>query len=219
MKFTKTHENLLIILIIALSFFFWESLLLFPVKLVSVILHEFAHVIAILCTGGTLLSVEITPNLGGLTSSKNTNELIVLLCGYPGSVLFGIVTYFFAARQKYARYYLIAAGLLFLLFGLICIKNEFGIISSVIISAVFLSLLMIRNQTVLSIILKTIALLNISYVINDIIYDTYLTTNLGSDAVRLEQLTGITDWVWGTIWIFIAVCALLLMIRNLIKRK
>jgi hypothetical protein len=219
MKLTKTHENIFILLLIFATFFFWQSVILFPFKLLSVIFHEFAHVVGVYCSGGYIISVQITNDLGGITSSKNANELSVLLCGYPGSAIFGVLTYIFAVKQKYVKYYLVAISLIFLSFALFFVKNEFGIISSVIISAFFACLLFIKNQTVLGIILKIIALLNIAYVINDVIYDTYLTTNLYSDAVRLEQLTGVNDWLWGTIWIAIALCSMFFIVRNMLRTK
>jgi hypothetical protein len=215
MKFTKTHENLIILLLITVSFFFWHSVILFPIKLVSVIFHEFSHTIGVFCSGGYLLSVQITNDLGGITNSKNANEVIVLLCGYTGSVIFGILTYIFAIKQKYAKFYLTAVALIFLSFAIFFIKNNFGIISSIAIALFFICLLLIKNRQVFGIILKIIALLNISYVINDVIYDTFLTTNLYSDAVRLEQLTGANDWVWGAIWILFALCVLFFIVRNM----
>lgn len=219
MKFTKTHENLLIITVIIIAFFFWNSIFIFPIKLITVILHEFSHVLAILITGGKVISVEITNNLGGVTRSENSNEIVVLCCGYLGSIIFGCLTYLFAHKQKLSVGFLSFISLAIFVFGIILINNDFGKISSLAIAAVFIGMIFIKNQTVLSIILKTIALINISYVINDVIYDTFLTTNIYSDAVRLEQLTGLNDWLWGCIWLLIASAALYFILHHMLKMK
>jgi MFS-type transporter involved in bile tolerance (Atg22 family) len=103
------------------------------------------------------------------------------------------------------------------MFGLVLIKNDFGRISAIIIAVVFLGLFFIKKQTALSIVLKIIALIHISYVINDVIYDTFLTTSIYSDAVRLEQLTGLSDWVWGGIWLLMAAIALYFILHHMLK--
>ncbi|MBA4318022.1 MAG: hypothetical protein C0412_06445 [Flavobacterium sp.] len=219
MKFTKTHENLIIISIIIIAFFFWHSIFVFPIKLITVIFHEFSHVLAILISGGTVISVEITNDLGGITKSVNTNETVVLCCGYLGSVILGISIYLFSHKQKQSRIFLSFISLIIFLFGLIAVKNDFGKFSSVAISFVFLAMILIMNPKLFSIILKTIALINISYVINDVIYDTFLQTSFFSDAVRLEQLTGINDWIWGAGWLLVAAAAMYFIVRHMLKLK
>ncbi len=219
MNFTKTHENIVIIIVIAAAFFLWNSIILFPLKLIPVIFHEMAHVIAALATGGYQISVQITNDLGGITSSKASNEIVVLTAGYAGSVIFGSAIYYSALKPKILRPASAAISVLFLAFGLIFIKNEFGIIASLSIALFFGAIFFIKNQTVLTLILKIIALINISYVINDVIYDTFLSTNIYSDAVRLEQITGFNDWLWGALWIAVALIALLLIMKNMLNYR
>ncbi len=219
MKFSKTHENLIIISIIIAAFFFWHSIFVFPVKLITVIFHEFSHVIAILISGGSVLSVEITNDLGGITKSVNTNEIAVLCSGYLGSVLFGVSFYLFSHKQKQSRGFLSFISIIIFLFGLMAIKNDFGRIFSFVFSLLFIGMIFIKNPIVLSIILKIIALINISYVINDVIYDTFLTSGIYSDAVRLEQITEINDWIWGSIWLLLSAIAMFFIVRHMLRLK
>lgn len=219
MNFTRTHENIIIILSIIISFIFWNSLVLFPVKLIAVVFHELTHAITALVTGGIIDSVTITPDLGGITSIRNVNEIPILIAGYPGSLLLGIVLYLSLKKEKIIPYVLGFVSLLYLLFPIFFIKNQFGIFSAIGIAVFFGALIFLKQRVILSIILKVLSIICISYVINDVIYDTFLTTNLYSDAVRLEQLTGINDYLWGSLWIFLAASAMTMIVWNMFRLK
>jgi len=219
MKLTKTHESLILLIILGLSFIFWNSIVLLPFKLLSVIFHESSHIIAAYCTGGSVASVEITEKLGGITNISKGNEVIVLVSGYTGSILWGLIIYLFSLNKKSARYILASISIFFILFGLIFIRNNFGIAAAVILSLTFAGCAFITNKPALSIILKSVSLLNIFYVIYDVIYDTFFTTNLYSDAARLEQITGTNAELWGIGWVFVAVCVVLLISKDIFNLK
>ncbi len=219
MNFTKTHENIIIILVIIASFIFWNSLVLFPVKLIAVVFHEMTHVITALITGGIVEAVTITTDLGGVTTLRNANEIPVLAAGYPGSLILGIILYLSLKKEKLTPFILGFISLLYILFPIFFIKNQFGIFSSLGIALFFGALIFLKQKSILSITLKVLSLLSISYVINDVIYDTFLTSSLYSDAVRLEQLTGINDYLWGSLWILLAVTALTIIIWNMFRLR
>ena len=219
MNFTKTHENIIIILVIIASFIFWNSLVLFPVKLIAVVFHEMTHVITALITGGAVEAVTISPDLGGVTTVKNANEIPILAAGYPGSMILGIILYLSLKKDRLTPYLMGFLSLLYTLFPLFFIKNQFGIFSSIGIALFFGALIFLKQKTLLSITLKVLSLLCISYVINDVIYDTFLTSSLYSDAVRLEQLTGMNDYLWGSIWILLAAAALTMIIWNMFRLR
>lgn len=219
MKFSKTHETIIIILIVIAAFIFWDSLFLFPIKLVSVIFHELSHALVGFISGGSITSVEITNNLGGITSCSGTNEVAVLISGYTGSLLLGIILYFTSCNEKAPILVLPLTSLLYLGFGVFFIKNSFGIISAIIISLCIFALLFIKRKEFTSLILKILSLLLISYVINDVLRDTFVNPNLYSDAVRLEQLTGVNDWIWGAGWLAAAVISLTLIIWKIFRLK
>jgi len=219
MKISKNLEIFLIALILIAAFIFWDSFILFPVKLFAVIFHELSHVIVSLFTGGSIKSVEILNSLGGITSGTQSNEVAVLLTGYPGSLILGIVLYLSAKHEKAPLFILPFISLLYFLFGIFYVKNSFGIITSVAIALFFALLILVKNKSILHLILKTLSLLSIVYVINDIIRDTFMTTNLYSDAVRLEQVTGVSDKIWGAGWLVLALTALVFISINMLKKK
>jgi len=217
MKFSKIHESLIVLCVIFLVFLFWNSPIVYPVKLLSIYFHEMSHSIVTLITGGKVTYVGITSNLGGITNSQGASDSAVLISGYLGSTIFGILTYLFSSKRDFSRVYLVFLSILFLAFSTFMVKNSYGVVAGVIIAVIFFALVFIKNQIFLSILLKIIALINMAYVINDVIHDTFVTVNIYSDAARLEQLTGYSDNIWGILWIAVAVIAFIIILWDLLR--
>ena len=67
---------------------------LYPFKLVTIAFHEFGHAAAALCTCGTVESIQVDPDLGGVTLMRGGIGWITLPAGYLGSSLFGAAMIF-----------------------------------------------------------------------------------------------------------------------------
>lgn len=73
------------------NFFLWNSLLLKPMKLIAVFVHEFSHATACWITGGKVDAIEVYNNEGGVTKYHGGKRCIVIPAGYLGCAFWGMV--------------------------------------------------------------------------------------------------------------------------------
>src|SRR4051794_27807373 len=95
----------------ALGLFLWRHPVLFPFKLLVVLMHETGHAVASLLVGGSVSSIIVMPNEGGLTQSlipaTLVRRIIVSSGGYVGSTISGCVLLFVAGRAREAKWPLV----------------------------------------------------------------------------------------------------------------
>ena len=75
------------------NFFLWNNLVLRPMKLIAIFVHEMSHALACWLTGGKVLNnrIEVYEGDGGVTRYEGGNAYIVLSAGYIGSAFFGMI--------------------------------------------------------------------------------------------------------------------------------
>jgi len=75
------------------NFFLWNNLLLRPIKLIAIFVHEMSHALACWLTGGTVLNnrIEVKERDGGIIRYEGGNAYFVLAAGYIGSAFFGML--------------------------------------------------------------------------------------------------------------------------------
>lgn len=196
-----------LLLVMAPIVFFWNSLLLYPLKILVVFFHELSHGAAALLTGGRVIQIQLEGNESGRTFSQGGWPFVVVSAGYLGSLLFGGVILSLSTRKKLARglsailgIFLVGAALLwvrpFISFGFL-----FGLLTgiSLVLAGNYL------NETVNAFLLKTIGLTSCLYAVLDIKSDILDRPTACSDAYILAQKTGVPAIIWGTVWFAIAV--------------
>ena len=103
------------LILVLVSYFFWYSRVLYPIKLLTVLFHELSHGLAAILTGGKMLKIEISANEGGLCTTAGGIRWIVLSAGYLGSLLWGSALILLAAKTSYDRAIVqVLAGILIL---------------------------------------------------------------------------------------------------------
>jgi len=78
-------------LAIALMFVPFASVVTYPCNLFVTLVHESSHAFAALATGGSVVSITISPDTSGLTLTRGGSRFITLCAGYTGATLFGAV--------------------------------------------------------------------------------------------------------------------------------
>lgn len=75
------------------NFFLWNNLVLRPMKLIAIFVHEMSHALACWLTGGTVLNdrIEVYEGDGGITRYEGGNAYVVLSAGYIGSAFLGML--------------------------------------------------------------------------------------------------------------------------------
>lgn len=90
-----------------------------PVKLLAVTFHEFSHALAALVTGGRVFGFAIDPGGAGVTIGVGGVLPVILVAGYAGSALCGVLLYFVSVqwRANTALFTLVLLVLGSMLFG------------------------------------------------------------------------------------------------------
>ena len=84
----RGHWQLMVLTV--LVFALWQTPVALPLKILTVFLHEMAHALAVLLTGGSIESLTFNPQEGGQVISRGGNRFISLSAGYCGSLLIGV---------------------------------------------------------------------------------------------------------------------------------
>lgn len=73
------------------NFFLWNSLLLKPMRLIAVFVHEMSHATACWITGGKVHAIEVYNNEGGVTKYEGGKRCLIIPAGYLGCAFWGMV--------------------------------------------------------------------------------------------------------------------------------
>ncbi|GBD89583.1 hypothetical protein BMS3Abin04_00291 [bacterium BMS3Abin04] len=210
----KQIQELLITAGIAVfSIVFWDTFLIYPIKLFVVILHEMSHALAAFLTGGSIDYITISKRLGGATYTTGGNEFIIAFSGYLGSLAFGSVLFFASYNRKACIWICTIISFLLILF----ITNfERGNIT-ILASAVYAVLLYLSpryfNNTFHTYLVRTLGLISSMYVLVDIKDDLITFSNRVTDSQILENLTNIPAILWGILWFLISAITLFLIFK------
>lgn len=197
LKGKKYLEILILICTILVTYFFWDSFILYPIKLFVVLLHESTHAIAAVISGGIVREIKIDFNVGGTCVVKGGNQFAIAISGYLGSLLWGGLLFISAKKYNFSKYYcwFLSAGLLFLIIFLI--KDLFGFFFTLGFAIILVLSPVIFPFIVHSYLLKILGMISCLYTIIDIKEDLVTTEYHISDAQILSQVTSVPAVAWG----------------------
>jgi hypothetical protein len=210
------RDVLLIVGLGFLSVLLWNvpvvKLLFYPFRLLNVFVHELSHGFAAALSGGTFTRFEINPEISGVAYRYGGSHFIVAPAGYLGAALFGGVLILLTATSIPARAVLMGIGILLALACLIFLANCFGYVAGWGLSALLFYLgwqlddrgaatllLFLAVQMILASFESLLVLLSLSRT----------GRGKGSDAEKMEQLTGIPAASWALLWCMTAVAILI----------
>ena len=187
-------------------FFLWDTPVVYPVKIFVVFLHELSHGLAALVTGGEIVKIGLFSNEGGVAWTRGGNRFITLSAGYLGSLVFGGAIFLAAARTRADKVLSAVVGVLTIVITLFYVRNAFGIAFGIAFGLAMIAAAKWLKEAYNDVLLKVIGLTSCLYAILDIKSDI-LDRTVRSDAVMLQEITGIPSKVWGVLWIAIALAA------------
>lgn len=203
MTFFKRYIALILIFIVIS--FLWNTLVLYPLKIFVVFMHEVSHGLAAYLTGGSIVEIEINPQQGGHALTKGGNRFLILTAGYLGSLIWGGVILLMAARTHFDKAISVLIGIgmvgITIGFGSDTFTYLFGVGFGVVLIAFGLFLPEVANDWIL----RVIGITSCLYAILDIKSDVLDRSHLRSDARMLAELTGLPTIFWGVLWIIIAI--------------
>lgn len=194
---------LLLMLLVALVF--WDWAFMYPIKVFVVLLHEIGHGLAAVATGGEMIKIELSSDLGGVCWSRGGWRLVVLPAGYLGSMLFGGLILVSAARTRYDRQIAMGIGVMVVLITLLFVRTMFGVAFGLVFGALMVASGKYLPEEVNDLLLKFLGLTSSLYAIFDIKDDLISRTVPGSDAYAMSQELFLPPVFWGVLWIIIAV--------------
>ena len=185
--------------------FCWNWAFIYPIKVFVVLLHELGHGLAAELTGGDMVRIELSSNLGGVCWSSGGIRWIVLTAGYLGSMFFGGIILVAAAKSRRDKDISTFIGICVIALTLYAVRNLFGIGFGLLFGGAMIAAGYVLPEKLNDLLLKFIGLASCCYAIIDIKEDLISRTVPGSDAFKMAELSGIPPTVWGVIWIVIAI--------------
>ncbi len=206
----------------------WNTVVMYPLKIFVVFMHEVSHGLAAIVTGGEIVSLEVDKHQGGLAVTRGGSRFWILSAGYLGSLLLGGFILLLAAMTHYDKVIsvLIGMGMVVItigfaegdspsFFGIHFFKDGnfimygdppsftyfFGIGFGVVL--IFIGLFL--SEVVNDWLLRVIGLTSCLYAILDIKSDVLDRSELPSDARKLSEVTPLPTEFWGFLWIIIAI--------------
>lgn len=220
MKKSKKQKNIqlvVIILAILLSFFAWDTIVIYPVKLFVVLLHEISHGIAAVFTGGSIDSININEYLGGIAATHGGNEIIIISAGYLGSLFFGLLLFYSSYDKNVSLWFCTALSILLLIFAANFLTTSLGKTFAVAIAALLIISPRYFNEIIHQTWIRIIGILSSIYVLIDIKEDLLTKNGYQTDTVMLEAFTGIPSYITGIAWFTVTLIALFFIGKKLVN--
>lgn len=200
----------------------WIGPLAYPLRLFTTIVHELAHGLAALLSGGDFVAFRIAPDGSGLAYTRGGLRALIIPAGYLGTALIGALLVRLSRHLSAARWTLAAVGLLTslltaryalpvlfttdVLYGALTLLSGIGFGLGLVWAARRFSqhwthwlLTVLGSWLGLSSIEDLLTLLSISVAPFD--------PALRSDAMAMAEISGIPAVVWALLWLAIGVYA------------
>ena len=217
LKLTKVQKQSLefsVLAIISLiSFFFWDSFLIYPIKIFVVLTHEISHGLATILTGGKLQSILLTSTLGGASYTVGGNKFIIASAGYLGSLSFGAALFISGYNTSLRKVVGVIIAILLILFAANFISSSLGRILAVVFALLFIILPFYTDEIVNTYFFKIFGLISIFYVVIDIKEDLFSDIYRPSDAQFISEITSIPVMYWSIFWFLISITVIVFLIR------
>ena len=182
------------LILVILSYHFWYSSFIYPIKLLTVLFHELSHGLAAILTGGSMLKIEISANEGGLCTTAGGVRWIVLSAGYLGSLLWGSALILLAAKTDYDRQIVqVLAGILILV-TVIYVRTMVGFVFGILFGIGLILYAQYFTEFACDQLLRYLGLTSSLYVLLDIKSDLIDRNIPSSDAYRLGQMIFLPGW-------------------------
>jgi hypothetical protein len=197
---------------------FWDSALLWPIKIVVVFFHELSHAIAAWATGGSVVRIGLGMDQSGVTETIGGWRFVILNAGYVGSLLWGVGLLMASRRGGWARPALALLAGLVAIVALAFVRPliSFGFVFALLVAAALGLGSRRMSESLASTALQALGTFSVLYAFLDVRDDVLSYSGADrSDATMLADLTGIPAFVWGLGWMVAGIVTLWLARRRL----
>ncbi len=204
----KTVDRVWILAVLfAVTMALWDTPVVYPVKVLVVLFHEVSHGVAAVLTGGTVERITLSPQLGGLMTSRGGSPLVILPAGYLGSMACGACLVLLAAWSSWRRGVSVLLGAGLVLVTLLYVRSLFGLVSGLVFGGGLLLVGIRLSEAWNDVLLSFLGLTSMLYALLDIRDDLVRRTVPQSDAFQFSELVGLPPWFWGVVWGGVALVA------------
>ncbi|WGD34200.1 M50 family metallopeptidase [Olleya sp. YS] len=220
MKLTAGKQQILyLVILLTTTILFWNTLLIYPIKLFVVMLHEMSHGLMAMLFGGDIIEIHIDRRIGGYCMYTMRpsfwGSFMTSSAGYLGSLFWGSLILILAVKLEKDKYITLAIGVLLLILSYFVLQSGvwFGTFMTIGLGAFMLVAFRFFGPLFHDLWLKFIGIICCAYVILDIKGDLIDNSNIGSDADKIAELTGIPSVLVGITWLIIALITLFFVLR------
>ncbi|CTQ55078.1 hypothetical protein LP7551_03619 [Roseibium album] len=211
MQILKNHWQLISATL--LIFLAWNTPIVLPLKFLIVFMHELAHGLAALITGGSIVEISLSPQQGGYAITRGGSRFLILSAGYIGSLLIGATLLLVALHTKWDRAVLGAFGVVMLLVTAFYVRSLFPLIFCIVTGVGLLAIARYLDRAVSDMVLRIIGLTSLIYVPYDIFDDTIARSGQRSDAYMLAEEFGGPTIFWGGLWLILSLAVIAMCLR------
>ena len=194
----------------------WDTFVVYPFRLFVVFLHEISHGLAAVVTGGSVVSIGLGFDEGGVCLTRGGWPFLILNAGYLGSLLWGALFLLLGGRRTRARAAIAVVGAFTLVVTLVYVRTLFGFFYGLLTAFVLLAVATKLKPAVSETLLAAIGATSVLYAVWDVASDVLLRHSGQSDAAALARLTGMPAIVWGVAWIALSTAVLVSVLRRLV---
>jgi hypothetical protein len=214
----RTRSQILVLIpLVVLSFAFWNSIFIYPIKLFVVMLHEFSHGLAAILTGGSVSKIIIDERIGGMAYTMGGWPFIIASAGYLGSMILGSIILRTALSARWAGVLARFTGLFLIAVSALFVRNVFGLVYGIGFGIVLLILTKWLPRLVLQTFLLYLGAISCLYALVDIQEDLFTLQARQTDASILASMTGIPALAWGVLWGVLSLAVFLFTIRTVYR--
>jgi hypothetical protein len=205
----------------------WDSPVLLPFKLLSVMGHETGHALASLLVGGSVEQVTLRLDESGQCLSRIPDgffaRVTVFSAGYVGSALIAVALLVLSFRFNARRPMLALACAWLVLMGLFYARDAFTLVFTVVMAALFAAGAKWLPDALVGGLNLFIASFTALYAVMDLKDDLWNSAvRSQSDAQLLADVTIVPAIAWAAAWTLVSVAVLLagawLALREPVRR-
>lgn len=211
MTYLKNHSQLIILTV--LIFVLWNTAVIWPLRVLVVFFHELSHGGAALVTGGSIDSISISRNEGGVVWTRGGSSFAISSAGYLGSLVIGLILFIGAVRSDFDRWIAGGFGVLVLITAALYMRDGFAVIFACGFGITMIASAILLPQDLTDLILRIIGLTSMIYAPYDILDDTIFRNLPDSDAGNMAKAFGGTGLFWGWVWVATSLVLILLCLR------
>ncbi len=196
----------------------YADVIIYPLRLFVTLVHESAHALAALATGGSVSYIQIQPDGSGVTATRGGLVPIISSAGYVGTVLYGGALLRGCQKPRRAKTALGATALAAALVTLAFVRPVigFGFFVGVAWSVVLGAILLLRSARAVQFLAGFLAVQSCLNALFDlkVLFALSVSEGAQTDALVLQELTRIPALVWALLWSSISIGVLALVLRG-----